>query len=273
VEPRRTFADDDLESTYRSEGWVAIPLLDAGAAAELRESIGDLIRVRPDQFAATLYDADATYRATVDERLRPVFEELLAPWVVRQRTFVANLLVKPPGTGTDLGVHQDWTFVDEQRWSSATVWCPLVDVDEANGTLEVLGRSHRIAPSWRGSPKLVSPYDGIEEEVRHHGTALRLPAGTAVVYDHRLVHWSRPNLSGGDRPAIGVGIVPAEAPLIHLRGGDAGIVEYTVPDDFLHDFSFGAPPRHTAVRRVEHQPRALTIAAFLDRLVTVRGDV
>jgi ectoine hydroxylase-related dioxygenase (phytanoyl-CoA dioxygenase family) len=136
-------------------------------------------------------------------------------------------------------VHQDWTFVDEPEFTSATVWCPLVDVDESNGTLVLYRGSHLLGPSWRGSPRLPSRFDGQEDEIRSaHGTPVRCRAGQAVVYDHRVVHWSGPNRS--EDP-------PQATPLIHLHAeADGSVTRYEVPDDFLGDLEFGAPPSRFA---------------------------
>jgi hypothetical protein len=197
-----------------------------------------------EEFRATLYDPDVEYRAAVDRALRPFFEPALERVVVDQRCFIANLLVKPPGEQSDLGVHQDWTFVDEPDRTSATVWCPLVDVSPDNGTLTLYRGSHLLAPSWRGSPRLPTPFDGLEPVIRERfGTAVSCAAGNAVVYDHRVVHWSGPNLSSRARIAVGVGIAPAGEPLVHLHSAGGSVTRYTVDDDFLLDITFGEPPR------------------------------
>ena len=68
------------------------------------------------------------------------------------------LLVKWPGQDGAMGTHQDWTFVDERRFRSVTVWCPLVDVEQRNGALELLPGSHRILTHARCSPSLPETY-------------------------------------------------------------------------------------------------------------------
>lgn len=246
----RTFVHDDVEESYRRDGYAVVTVFQPDQAEEVASKLADLVRVRTDTFAATLYDGDITYRTSVDERLLPIFAAALAPHLHRRRCFVANLLVKPPGPGTALGVHRDWTFVDETQTSSATAWCALSEVDEANGTLVVLPGSHLVAPDLRGSPKLPSPLDGHEAEIlAAGGRPLALRAGQAAIYDHRTVHWSGPNSSQSDRIAVGVGIVPSDVELWHYHVDPAGVVSrYAVPDDFLRDLAIGSPPpRHHGV--------------------------
>lgn len=242
-----TFRDPATEKRYCQDGYAVVPLLDDAAVRAVTEAARPLLRTVEDTFAATLYTDDVAYRRAVDTTLRPLFDAPLAAVLADQRCFVANLLAKPSGPGTDLGVHQDWTFVDEARQTSATVWCPLVDVDEGNGTLVVFRGSHLLARSWRGSPRLPTPFDGLEERIwADHGTAVEAKAGHAVVYDHRTVHWSGPNRSDDLRLTVGLGVAPAGVPLIHLHAAaDGSVTRYEVPDDFLDDLSFGSPPpRH-----------------------------
>lgn len=256
-----TFADPATEAGFRSAGFAVVPLLRGATLDRARTAVSALARTTPDQFAATLYDPDAEHRRLVDATLRPLLAEALAPHLTDHRCYVANLLVKPPGPGTELGVHQDWTFVDEERFTSATVWCPLVDVDEGNGTLVVFAGSHLLGPSFRGSPRLPTPFDGLEDEIRAgHGTVVTAGAGDAVVYDHRLVHWSGPNRSDEDRPAIGAGIAPRSAPLVHLHADADGLVtRYEVEDDFLSELTFASPPP---------RPRSATPVTIPDRRLT-----
>lgn len=268
----RTFVDDATEAAYRRDGFAVVTLFSPERAAEVLAEVAPLVRVRPDAFAATLYDGDVAYKTAVDERLLPIFTEALAPHLHRRRCFVANLLVKPPGPGTALGVHRDWTFVDEPAATSATAWCALTDVDEACGTLVVAPGSHLVAADLRGSPKLPSPLDGHEGEIlAGGGRPLTVRAGQAVVYDHRMVHWSGPNATDADRVAVGVGIAPADRDLIHLHLDPAGaLVRYTVTDDFLRDLAMGSAPPRPLAAEVRELPAVAPLTAAELALLTGR---
>ncbi len=50
-------------------------------------------------------------------------------------------------------IHQNWTFVDEDKFTSVSVWVPLCDVSRFNGTLEVVPKTHNTLTKYR-SPSI-----------------------------------------------------------------------------------------------------------------------
>lgn len=241
--PEPTFPDSQLERTFRNEGWVKVPFLANRELVSLRHAVAAFVEADASGFMPTMYSADLVHRRRVDAVCRAATAAAVGRLLPGHRSFVANLLVKPPTPETEVGVHQDWSFVEEPTFVSATIWCPLVDTETGNGTLEVAPRTHLVGPTWRGSPRLPTPFDGMEALVGAHMVSIPCRAGEAVVYDHRLVHRSPPNLSAEPRPAVGIGIAPKGVPLVHYHQDQDGLItRYDVPDDFLVDLRFGDPP-------------------------------
>ena len=111
----------------------------------------------------------------------------LADLLDDHRLFNTSILVKWPGQDGAMGTHQDWTFVDEDRFRSVTVWCPLVDVEQRNGALELLPGSHRILTHARCSPTLPETYhDPLAGLGEDDLAAWPLPGGTAIALDHAV---------------------------------------------------------------------------------------
>ena len=108
-----------------------------------------------------------------------------------------------------LDVHRDWTLTLDPNAASYTVWCPLVDVDEASGGLALVPGTHRV-PHICG-PQLQGYWGGNEGPLRAASVTPRLRAGEAVVFDNRLLHWSHANPGGEDRPVATMSIIPAES--------------------------------------------------------------
>src|SRR5690606_39009099 len=52
-------------------------------------------------------------------------------------------LIKGTGEGSESSLHQDWNIVDEKYGQSAAIFCPIQDVDENNGCIQVLKGSHK----------------------------------------------------------------------------------------------------------------------------------
>ena len=116
-------------------------------------------------------------------------------------------------------IHQDITFVDESRYQSLALWCPLVDTDPGNGCLFAAPGSHRWNTGPRG-PGTPYPYRALDTAIQKRLTAIPMRAGSAVIFCQKLFHASPPNRSGGTRVAVTGLVVPQRgaAPVL-LPGG------------------------------------------------------
>ncbi len=81
------------------------------------------------------------------------------------RYVVETSLPKAPGEDSRLIMHQDMTLVDESEYSGINIWCPMIDLNETNGAIEVVPKSHRFYKTYRGS-SIPDIYDNVKDEVR-----------------------------------------------------------------------------------------------------------
>ncbi len=215
---RRTFVDDDAESTFRSRGFVRVEAFDPvrlGALwAEHERLVGEEAGITFDTIRA---DRQPLRRATA--AAADLWKVVLDRLFVEHRVVFSAFVVKRPGDHSGMAPHDDRSFVDERTSRSVTAWIPLVDTgpEEDNGWIGVVPGSHRVAPGLGGTAvaEWFVPY---REVLREHLVAVPARAGDAVVWDSRLIHGSPPNRSSSDRPALVVALVPREAGLIHVRG-------------------------------------------------------
>src|SRR5690606_6148058 len=121
---------------------------------------------------------------------------------------------KWPGDDGIKHIHQDWSFVDEDLHRSVGLWVPLVDVDEANGTLYVLPGSHRVLRQVRPAPGLPAGAPNPVTELDFDDLdPVPLRVGQAIAYDQAVVHGSPPNRTDAPRPAVALNFAPRAAPL------------------------------------------------------------
>jgi hypothetical protein len=136
--------------------------------------------------------------------------------------------------------HQDWSFVEEPLFDSATIWCPLVDVDRRNGNLQVIPRSHLIDHYIRAR-FMNKPFDAIDpEQMSAMLIDIPMKAGEAIMLNSRLIHASPCNLSGVCRVAASLVIAPAQASLFHWAADPREKMEIkklAVTEDFFWQFS------------------------------------
>jgi len=159
------------------------------------------------------------------------------------RIFTASFVTKAKDPMGAVPPHQDWTFVDESRFWSATIWCPLVDVDVDNGALGLVKGSQRLYDHVRPSPspQYSPPFKEQLLQIFPYLNVLALAAGQAVVFDNRTLHGSPPNTAKETRAAFGIGITQEEARLRHyylLPGRERALVEgYEVEPEFFFRYN------------------------------------
>lgn len=234
-DPEPTFRDPSREALYRRQGFVILPFLTAAEVGEVLSTYWADIADESD--TAMAIDFDRTDRGVM-ERSRRIIEPLVADRVASlfadHRVVFSTFVVKHPGPGSNMALHEDRSWVDERRHRSGTMWIPLVDVgpDLPNGGLEIVPKSHGLARYWSGSgtPNLMRPY---EAWLNQHLIPLTIPAGSAVYYDSRTLHASPPNTSDGPRVAMSLGVVPHDADLLHVVAtGTSRRTLYSVDEDF-----------------------------------------
>lgn len=229
--------DPDHDRHLAEHGFVIIELLDPDEVAALSTSYAALAPDDDEGLTIDFVRADRRMLRVVAGLMAPVWERHLDTVFVDHRPVVATFVVKHPGPGSEMVLHNEPTFVDPAVAVTHNVWIPLVDVqaDPPNGALELVPGSHRLSYGLGGfnTPLLFRPY---EQFLRDHTITLEVPAGSAVIYDSHLLHVSGPNLTSQVRPAIAAALAPRSAPLVHVVAcGRRRRRLYGVDEDFFLD--------------------------------------
>ncbi len=212
-----TFVDPALETDLIEQGYATFPVLEPGEVADLRDAYKALVPQGDHGLTVDYMRPDRGPLREIARLLEPVwarhFPEIFTDHVPVFTTFVT----KHPGENSNMGLHEDGTFVDERRFRSGTLWIPLVDVstEAQNGTLELLPGSHRLSESWSGprTPLLHPPF---ERYLRQRLLPVTLTAGTGIYYDTRTLHASSANRSNEIREALVCAVAPRAASVIRV---------------------------------------------------------
>ncbi len=203
-----SFADPALDAAFARDGFVVLPLLDARAVEQLRAGWHAIAREHdpvwdPTGFAATVRHRGVDVEA--DALIRPVVAAALAPVLRSHEPFMAAYLLKSAGS-EELPAHLDWRLVDEPGQLSAGCWVPLERVDAANGALGVVRGSH-LRVDFDRTPEEPG-HEWVHQHCsdEHDRVLFEVDEGVAVIYDHRLVHFSPPNTSAEPRLACNTGL-------------------------------------------------------------------
>lgn len=240
---RTIFKNEELQSQFSKDGFVVLPLLQ-------KEEVESLLNYYQNQefdnkieagFHISLDNQNEDLVKEVGSKIKEVLVPKTADLLDDCKIFTASYVIKEPGLQNIVPPHQDWTFVDESQFCSATVWTALVDVTEKNGALGVIRGSHKIFDHKRSSPspQSKSPLSDHVFTLFPFVDVIEMKAGESLIFDNRLIHASPPNLSDQTRIAVGIGITQSEAQLKHFyqHPSSGKLEEYDVDENFYTWFN------------------------------------
>lgn len=267
-----TLIDPRLEAELVREGVVAVPVFEPDEVVALREAV---LALQPrDGFAptpetsrithhVTFLDANVAYRRVTFDLLVQALQPAVDRYLNRHRILTANIHIKQAGEGT-FPVHQNWPVLPVEQ-TSVTLWCPLVDVDADNGTLEVVPRSHKLVPYVEG-PATPAFFDPYRDRMGEYLKALPARAGHGFFFDDNIVHGSSINRSSGPRIAVQIICVPEDSqPIFHVPAGDHFELVRTDPAFFIEQGPQDLvvrQPHWASCGRVENRNRPIDEATF-----------
>ncbi len=225
------------QSTFERQGFVKMDLLDQEELEQLQQLQAHYFPDDSGRFFSSSYLDEFEVKQEISDAFTGIIQEKFDMYFTNARMIGAAFLIKGTGPKSEMPIHQDWTIVDEKKYYAANLWIPLRDTNERNGTLELMKGSHRWYDSVR-APSLPMPFEGHEETLKKHLTLVPADLGQVVLLNQATIHYSKPNMGSEIRPAITVGVISEEAPLL-LNYYDKEREELEVfsqEDDFLLRF-------------------------------------
>lgn len=219
---RRLFIDEHLQAEFNEKGYVKIKLFNDDEINELKAFYNSL---KPDnrfntqeknvKYHFSFLDTNMEYKKTVFNKLSEKFQPKMDAVLDNYEPLVINFVQKEPGLG-EVPIHQNWNFVDETKYVSVSIWCPLVDVAEINGTLEVIEGTHNTFRNILRSPSIPWFFTGYEKYlIEKYCKPIDVNAGEVLIFDDSLIHYSKPNKGTYNRLVIQVIAKPKEAVAKH----------------------------------------------------------
>jgi hypothetical protein len=252
--PNVVFNEKVLENEFNYKGYVKVPFLNAEEVDYLKKMFFDTLHLSGGAktscdvdfetesnitYDFTFIDKNTEYKKQLYDIITSVFTKKAGYYLNNYRPIIANYIRKQQGGG-EVPMHQNWAFVDEEKYTSVSIWVPLVDSNEENGTLQMVDGSHKKFGKLRG-PMIPWELEKVKEKIiQHHLTAMNVKAGEGVILDDSIVHYSSINKTPGLRLAIQLIMVPAESVTQHYhldRSTDKNKVHVLETDlDFYMNF-------------------------------------
>jgi hypothetical protein len=274
---RRIFHDTEMQRNFDARGYVKVRLLDHELVEGLRQFEMQHSFSPDGAFVPSICNPSKEYRKRVDKQLRDVIIPELNGILIDFKPVFGNFLRKPAARNTDMGLHQDWIFVDETEFVALNVWCSISKSDVNNGTLQVLERSHLLDLPIRGR-NIPSPVKEISDHLFRNSTFINAEPGEAVIYDVKLLHGSNTNTSSVPRVAASMVMVPQEAALVHYvahPNSDTCAYKINVDPEFFTELSLqDFPEKHlVGADSFSFSNRILTITEFNQLWLDCNSDL
>lgn len=261
---RTTFVDSRAQSEFDDAGYAVVPFLDAPTLARVRavwERVGPAPGDERDGFFPGNASESLEWKRRVIAEVTPIVADAVAATFDRHHMFHLTFIVKWPGPDGKLQAHQDSTMVDrEGSFRGVTAWCMLdpgsPDRQRDQGVIRIFRGSHRLptAQWYRARGGWVpSGLHEIEDAVYERlAEPVITQLGDAIVFDHRVIHCSSPNLTDDVRPVLAIGLRPDDVGSLYIEGFEDGSAEfYEVDDDFFLEHPAVDMSRYPMVRRIQ----------------------
>lgn len=288
--PNLVFKDPLLEAEFNRKGYAKVPFLNAEEIEYLKKMFFDTIAESGGPKSAndvdfdtkseitydfTFIDRNEDYKKKVFGIITEIFQKKADQYLNNYTPIIANYIRKKQDGG-EVPMHQNWAFVDEEKYTSVSIWVPLVDSNEENGTLQMVDGSHKRFGKLRG-PMIPWELESIKEKiVSAHLTPMNVKAGEGVILDDSIVHYSNINKTPGLRLAIQLIMIPSEGGSIHYhldRNTDKTKVQVLETNtDFYMGFHPWKKPVAKIIDTKNYTEKKLSYTDFLKALKGKRFD-
>jgi hypothetical protein len=259
------FKAQKLNNLFEKQGYVIVNLFGEDETNILKDFFIQQ-DITLNQSFTTFATNNYEYRKSIDNKLKELFYPYFHKIFNNYHPFWGNYFTKHPQSPA-MPLHADLQYVEEPDEISINIWCPLVDTIPNNGALGIVPMSHKVCTQIRGINLPQFYAKNANEILEKFGEIIELKAGQAIIYNHRLLHFSNANNSSTSRLAITMIGVPVNKQLIHYAAENEKslIQKYYIEsvDDFLKT-NFKEIPKHLSPKDPIHNYpfRDLTINDF-----------
>ena len=227
--------DEKLQAELEETGFVVLDAISDEVVEQLRVAYANTRpAVESDSFFTTTLSNDVEYRKRVNSSMLEILTDALDNVFVNHLPVYGNFMVKPSGDNkTTCQLHQDWTYVDEERFLAVNIWIPLTDLTEQNGTLHLVPGSHKLDKRVRGRDIYWPYFDAQEYLIKTSAKPVYLKKGQPVIFIGKTFHYSPPNVSQFERVGASVVVVHKEAQLYNYYQRDNNIYRAKVDCNYF----------------------------------------
>jgi SAM-dependent methyltransferase len=226
-------------------GYTIKPFLDISEIKALKLLYGETTPVVPCDFYHSVLGTNVETKHRIFEGIAAIVKDKLSRLAPGYQLLLASFVTKKAGsTRGRLRIHQDNSFVNPDENIGINMWVPLSDVNQSNACLRIVEYSQRFG-HINATPSNPSPYNTVLSELEaRYLRDLPMEAGSACVFDSRVLHATEENQTGRDRIAIYLNLVPENVtPLSYVWSQEKpeSLEVYKIDTQFLLNLPPGQP--------------------------------
>lgn len=142
--------------------------------------------------------------------------------------------IKPNTEESRLEPHQDSTVIDESVSYGMFVWIPLIDINETNGALYVLPKSHLWGNHYR-SQHITWAFKKSFKKLWKYMMPIYMNKGDILIFDTSIIHASEKNNSLSERIALCGALLPKDHQKVDYLSANKRIMQYLVDENYWRD--------------------------------------
>jgi len=216
---------NNLNKSLKKEGFAIVDLLSEAEVACLNALVVQYLKSNGADFVSSSHFLSESESNAINVQLQAILKPKIDALFPDLELLGGTLATKYKGNAS-VKAHNDWAIVDETKYNSYNLWIPLVAVNRQNGTLGLIPGSHLWEHEVRGFG-IPGQFETFTNKFLKIGFEPELKAGQAILYHHRLVHFSRPNTTS----------IPRSVAIIGMKDKAAQLqVSFTVDDKVIETY-------------------------------------
>lgn len=213
----RLLVDPELDRRLARDHRVLVPLVPPAELEEVEAAYWQLVPRDEHGIVLDYLRADRALAAALADLMAPIWERVVPELFEHHYPVYTSFVVKHPGEDSAMFLHRDLGVDDERSRRTLAMWMPFSDTSAEldNGPLAFVAGSEQIHYGGFG-PNAVGVFSPYDPYLRDRLVPTAVPAGSALVYDARLLHGSAPNRTSSPRLAVGCLMARRDQPVIQV---------------------------------------------------------
>ena len=203
------FKDLQAQCEFAQNGFVVIPKLISDEEVEEISVFFQSLKKLPSYQVNTSFESSGNFlckttQAKIFEFVEQFMYKIADRFVLLENCDIGDggtFFIKPPSKASILHPHQDSTVIDEEKSYGVFVWLPLCDINEKNGALNVIPKSHLWGNVHR-SQHIPWAFRKHHKLLWQFMQPIYVQKGDAICFDTSIIHASGINTTNEERIAM-----------------------------------------------------------------------